>query len=154
MTTTVEHRPDAAARRSVRRPGPVARRAGYLIAACVNGVIWYLVNAHPTWHAVPFLTADFRTVLPLFNLSVVLAVAVNLAYLAYDARWFVAAGGVLTTMVGLAVLVRLTRVFPFDFPPHPDWTLVAHVVLVFAIVGAAVGLLVQIVTLAFATHSS
>jgi len=125
------------------RPGPVARRAGYLIAVVVNGVVWYVVNVHPTWHAVRFLTADTRAVLPLFNFSLVATIVANLVYVAYDPRWMTAAGGVVTTTIGLAVLVRLLRVFPFDFPAQPPWALIARILLVFAIVGAAIGLLVE-----------
>lgn len=139
----VDQRPDAPADPAGRRPGALARRAGYLIAAVVNAVVWYLANVHPTWHAVPFLTADTASVLPLFNLSLAATVVANLVYLAYDPRWLTAAGGVVTATIGLAVLARLLRVFPFDFSAPGPWALVVRIVLVLAIVGAVIGLLVE-----------
>ena len=73
--------------------------------------------------------------------------AVNLLYVAYDARWFVALGGLVTTGVGLVVLTRIWRVFPFAFGPGFDWPLVMRVLLVLAIAGSAIALIVQPVQL-------
>jgi hypothetical protein len=139
-------RPDAADR-VPRRPSPAARRVGFVIAAVMNGVIWYLVNVHPTWHAVSILTADTRLVLPWFNLSWFATMAVNVVYVAYDPPWLVAAGNVLTTTLGLVALISLMAVFPFDFPTQA-WTTAAHVLLVIAIIGTAIGVLVYMIKLA------
>jgi hypothetical protein len=143
---TAAHRPGAAADRVPRRPPPPARRAGYLVAAAINGVIWYLANIHPTWHAVSVLTANARLVLPWFNLSWLATMAANLVYVAYDPRWLVAAGNVLTTTLGLAALISLLSVFPFDFPA-PARTTAAHVLLVLATIGTAIGVLVFLIRL-------
>ena len=56
--------------------------------------------------------------------------------------------GVATTAVGLAVLLRLLTVFPFEFTDQTaNWDLVARFALIFALAGAAIGLLVQAVIL-------
>jgi hypothetical protein len=138
-------RPDAPEPMS-QRPSSAARRTGYVIAAVMNGAMWYLVNVHPTWHAVPILTADTRLVLPWFNLSWFVTLAVNVLYVAHDPRWLVAAGNVLTTALGLVALISLMAVFPFDFPTQA-WTTAAHVLLVIAIIGTAVGLFVFLIKL-------
>ena len=137
--TTVPKRP------TDRRPAPPARRAGYAVAVAVNLVILYLINVRPGWEAVPFLTADTATLLAVVNLSVVVGVAVNLLYLVYDARWFVALGGLATTGVGLLALARIWQVFPVTFAADSNWPLVLRVALLFAIAASIVALIVQVV---------
>jgi len=130
-----------------RRPGPVARRFGYLVAVLVNGAILYAANVWPGWEAVPFLTSETRLVLGLVNASIVVSVAANLVYLLADPRWLKALGDVATTAVGIAALVRIRTVFPFAFTTGAvDWTLVANVVLVVGIVGGAIGIVAALVT--------
>jgi hypothetical protein len=133
---------------SIHRPSRAARRAGYAIAAMINAVLIYLVNDRPGWQAVPVLTDSTREVLGIFTVSLVAGIVVNLVYLAYDPPRIKALGDLITTGIGLAVMVRVWRVFPFDFGASSfDWTLVARIALVVAMAGAAVGVLVQLVTL-------
>jgi hypothetical protein len=54
---------------------------------------------------VPFLTSDTADVLGLLNFSLLLGIAVNLLYVVRDPRWLTALGDLVTTGVGLAVLV-------------------------------------------------
>ena len=75
----------------------------------------------PGWDAVPFLTADFVTVLWLIDVSLVATIAVNLIYVVRDPRWLTAAGAVVTTAFGLAAAVRILQVFPFDFGASDFW---------------------------------
>jgi hypothetical protein len=131
-----------------RRPSRASRGVGYAVAVAVNLLMLYLINIWPGWHAVPFLTDDFVQVLYLVNLSLVVSAAVNVLYLGYDARWFVALGGLATTGVGLVVLTRIWQVFPFDFSSGSNWALVVRVLLVLAMVGSGVALVVQSVQLA------
>jgi hypothetical protein len=126
---------------------PVARRTGYVIALLVNTLLIYLINVWPGWDVLPFLTAGTTQVLPLINLSLMAGVAVNLVYLAYDARWLVAAGGLVTTGIGLSAIVRLWQVFPFDFATGSAWVPVVRALLVVAMVGSVTGIVVQVVTL-------
>jgi hypothetical protein len=125
----------------------VARRAGYVVAVAVNAVLLYLINGRPGWDVLPFLTADMTKALPLINLSLVAGIAVNLVYLIRDPRWLVAAGAVVTTGVGLAAVVRLWQVFPFDFAAGSAWETIARILLLLGIAGSVIGLIVQIVAL-------
>lgn len=125
---------------------PAARRAGYLIGVLVNTLLIYLVNVWPGWDVLPFLTAGMTQMLPLVNLSLVAGVAVNLIYLANDERWLVAAGGLVTTGIGLATAVRMWQVFPFDFAPGSGGETTARVLLLLAMAGSVIGVVVQIVT--------
>jgi hypothetical protein len=139
--TAVERRPTRS------RTSPASRRVGYAIAVAVNTLILYLINIWPGWDAFSFLTDDFVRVLYLVNVSLVVSAAVNVLYLVYDARWFVALGGLVTTGVGLVVLTRIWQVFPFAFSSDFNWALVVRVLLVLAMVGSGIALIVQSVQL-------
>jgi hypothetical protein len=130
-----------------RRPGPGARRVGYGIAAALAGGFWYLVNVDPGWRALPFLTEDTTQVLNLVNLSLWATFVANMVYLVYDPPWFKALGDVLTTGIGLAVLVRLWQVFPFAFTSSFDWSVPVRVFLALGIAGGVIGIAVSVVTL-------
>ncbi|WP_206797022.1 hypothetical protein [Amycolatopsis sp. MtRt-6] len=138
MTTSVKTRP------------PVrSRRAGYLLGAVLNGVLLVLVNGRPGWEAVPFLTPAFSSVVGLVDLVLVAGLVTAFVQVWYDPGWLVALNGVVTACAGLAALVRLWQVFPFDFAGASfDWALVARVVLVVGLAGTSIGLLVQLLTLA------
>lgn len=110
-----------------RRPVAAARRVGYAIAAALAGGFWYLINVDPGWPVLPFLTEDFSRVLNLVNLSLWVGFVANMVYLIYDPPRFKALGDVLTTAIGLAVLVRLWQVFPFAFTGSFDWALLLRV---------------------------
>ncbi|MCR6492501.1 hypothetical protein [Cellulomonas sp. P24] len=132
---------------TVRRPGPVARRFGYVVAIAVNAAILYAANVWPGWDAVPFLTSATDQVLGLVNASIVVSIVANVVYLMSDPRWLKALGDVATTAVGLAALVQIRAVFPFAFTHgRVDWDLVTNVVLVVAIVGSAIGIVAALVT--------
>ena len=130
------------------RPSVASRRFGYILAAAITVGMWFVINEWPGWQDLSFLTDKTRAVLGLVNFSLAVSVLVNLIYLVYDPVWFKSVGDVITTSVGLAVLVRLWQVFPFDFSDYAvDWTVLARVVLVVGIVGSCLGVIVQVVTL-------
>lgn len=130
-----------------RRPSLAARRAGYLVGAVATAVGLYLVNVWPGWDAVPFLTGDTAELVGWINLALVIGTVANLVYAAYDPPWLTALGGLVTTGVGIAVLVRTWQVFPFDFTGSFDWALVIRVLLAVALVGSLIAVIVQLVTL-------
>lgn len=131
-----------------RRPPAVARRFGYLVAVVVTAAMYYLVNAWPGWEELPFLTGDTRDVLGLVNVSLLIGIVANLVYVAYDPPWFRALGDLATTGVGLAVLVRVWQVYPFDFSGYTaNWDAIVRTVLVVAIVASVIGIITQLVLL-------
>jgi hypothetical protein len=132
----------------VRRPSLAGRRFGYLLAAAINAVILYLVNGRPGWQALDFLTGDTNRVLGLLTFSLVVGIVVNLVYVGYDPPWLLAAGNLVTTAIGIAVLARIWQVFPFDFGDASfDWALLIRVLLVVGVGGAAIGVVVYTVSL-------
>lgn len=124
------------------------RKFGYAIAVVINAAILYAINVWPGWQALPFLTDDTRLVLDIVDISLVAGMIVNAVFLVSDRTWVKALGDLVTVAIGLAVLVRIWQVFPFDFPDASfDWALLVRVLLVIAMVGSAIGIVVQFVTL-------
>lgn len=133
---------------SARRSSAGSRRVGYVIAAVLNAALLYLLNVAPGWQTLSFLTNDTTHVLALVNFSLLAGVVVNVMYLACDPPWLKSLGDLVTTGIGLAVLIRLWQVFPFDFSGTSfNWALLVRVALVVATIGAVIGMVTQIVSL-------
>jgi hypothetical protein len=140
--------------KATKRPSTAARRTGYVFALLVNGAFLYAVNVWPGWDVLPFLTDDFTQILGLVNASIVVSLVANLVYLARDTKAVKALGDIVTTGVAIAVGVRTWQVFPFDFGEATfDWELVVRILLVVGIVGMAIAIIVNIVSLVTDTPS-
>lgn len=139
---------------SARRPSAGARRTGYGLAIVFGAALLVVLNAAPGWQAIPFLTSDTAQVLWLVNFSLAAGMAVNLVYLAYDARWLRSLGDLASTAIGLVTAIRIWQVFPFDL--SSGWPAVVRALLAVAIAGSCVALVVQAITLArrLAGHTS
>jgi predicted membrane protein len=117
------------------------------VAVLVNAAILYGVNVWPGWRVVPILTGDFPLVLGLVNASIVVGLVANVVYVLADPRWLKALGDLLSTSVGLAALLRIWQVFPFDFSGSSfDWALVTRVLLGVAIGGSVIAIVVALVS--------
>ena len=130
-----------------KRPAVGDRRVGYVVAVLVNAGVLYAVNVWPGWQALPFLTEDMRLVLGLVNASMLVSIVANMVYFVADPRWLKALGDIVTTAVGIAALVRMWQIFPFDFSGSSfDWALVVRVAMGVAIGGSAIALVVAFVS--------
>lgn len=130
----------------------LTRRSGYVIAIAINVVMLYVVNNLLAWDILPFLTDDFGRVLWLIDISLLATIMANLIYLAYDQSWFRSLGQIGLNLISLMVAIRMYQVFPFDFSGSSfDWTQIARVVIIFTILGTAVGVIVEVLKLARAT---
>lgn len=130
-----------------KRPAVGDRRVGYVVAVLVNAAVLYAVNVWPGWQALPFLTEDMRLVLGLVNASMLVSIVANMVYFVADPRSLKALGDIVTTAVGIAALVRMWQVFPFDFSGSSfDWALVVRVAMGVAIGGSAIALVVAFVS--------
>lgn len=144
MTTTIPRRQWAA----------TGRRMGYLVAVALNAVLLYLINVAPGWRAVPFLTGSTTQVLGLVNVSLAVSLVFNTWYAVADPRRGKRFGDLVTTVVGLAALIRIWQVFPFDFTGDAaGWAVPARVLLVIVIVGTAIAALVTFVSVIVALLS-
>lgn len=140
--------------RRTKQLSPGARRFGYVVAALVNAVMLYLVNVWPEWDAVPFLTDETTQVLGLVNVSIVVGLVANLVYVVNDTKWVRGLGEITTTAVGLAAMIRIWQVYPFDFEGYSfDWDIVVRVLLVLGMVGSAIGMISRLVSLRADTPS-
>jgi hypothetical protein len=84
-------------------------------------------------------------VLPLVNASIIAGIAANAVFILLDPVWLRALGDIVTTSVGLAAMVRLWQVFPFDFTQtFVNLEVVARVVLVVGIAGSVIGIVVAV----------
>ncbi|HEU4512084.1 MAG TPA: hypothetical protein VFR87_03165 [Nocardioidaceae bacterium] len=143
-----------AAPRATKRPSVAARRTGYLIAVGINVLLLWLANVQPGWEALPFLTSDMEQVMPLVNASLIAGAVANVVYLAADPKWLKALGDIVTTVVGIVAMVKMWQVFPFDFGDASfDWALLFRWVLGVGIVGSAISILVNLVSLVSGTRS-
>jgi hypothetical protein len=136
------------------RPPLAARRFGYALDAVINLAVVYAVDVWPGWWEVPVLTDDTTRVLGLFTASLVVGAFCNVVYLVVDTPIVRSLGETVTATLGIAVLIRLWRVFPFDFSMYEfPWQAVARALLMLAVVGAMVGLLINVVQLIRAASS-
>ncbi len=126
------------------RPGPAARRFGYVVGAAVNAVMLYLINRSPGWEAVPFLTDATTQVLALVNASMATGLVANLAYLKWDPAWLKALGDLVTTSVGVLSMVRVWQVWPLDFSDGSAWNVIARVLVGVGIVGGLIGAIASV----------
>jgi hypothetical protein len=141
--TTTELRPSPP--RAKPRPPRGARVVGYLIAAAINVALLWFVIVTPGWRWLPFLTEDFSRVVGLVSLSFVIAVLINLVYVAVDPVWMKRLGDAITTAVGFVVMLLLLQVFPFDFGSQWAWVHTAlRVFLILGCVGAAIGVIANL----------
>jgi hypothetical protein len=130
-----------------KRPAVGTRRVGYVVAVLVNATVLYAVNVWPGWQGLPFLTEDMSLVLGLVNASIVVSIVANAVYVVADPRWLKALGDILTTAVGIAALLRMWQVFPFDFSGTSfDWALAVRVAMGVAIGGSAIAVVVAFVS--------
>jgi hypothetical protein len=125
---------------------------GYCIAIAFSAAFLFVLNGRPGWQQMPFLTSDTSQVLWLVNLSLAAGIAANAVYLAYDPAWLKSLGDLATTGIGLATVIRVWQVFPFDV--SSGWSTAVRVLLVVAIAGSCIALVAQIVSLArwFTSH--
>jgi hypothetical protein len=90
------------------------RRAGYVAAIVVNGLLMYAAHHLLAW-GVPFVTPAFADILWAIDLSLLASIVVNGAFLGYDARWFRNLGQIGMTAVSIYVGTIIYAIFPFDF---------------------------------------
>ncbi|MEW1810148.1 hypothetical protein AB0284_05530 [Pseudarthrobacter phenanthrenivorans] len=123
-------------------------RGGSIGSAVVNALLLYGINIWPGWRIVPFLTADMDRVLDLINATLVAGIVVNVVCAVIRSRALLALGNLVSIGIGLAALLRLWEVFPFDFGGNwPGWPVLVRVFLVLGIAGSIIGAIVELVNL-------
>jgi hypothetical protein len=129
-----------------------SKKPDYIVAIVVDSIVLVIVNQILNWDILPFLTQDFKEMLPIQNISLAAIIIFNAAYLFYDPKWFTSLLGMVTNALGVAVVMRYMSVFPFDFSAYSgfNWTVLARVMLIIGIVGCIIGIIAEAVTFASA----
>ena len=131
-----------------RRLTSAGRRFGYAVAIVINVLLLYAINVWPGWQAVPFLAGEAREVVDLVDVSLIVGMVTNEVCVLVDRPAVKVLGDLATLAIGLAVLVVFWQVFPFDFNDSAfDWTLLIRIVSGLAMLGTAIGLVMQVVVL-------
>ena len=87
-------------------------------------------------------------VLGIINASLTAGIVVNLVFVVIRNRGMMALANLVVLGIGLAAVLRLWEVFPFDFGDSwSGWPVVARVLLGMGIAGSIIGALVEIVAL-------
>jgi len=136
-------------KRAKQRPSPAERRLGYVVAVIVQAAMLYVANRLLEWEWPSFLTAEFEVVLPWLVASLIVGIVVNALYLAFDPPWFRSVGQLTENVFSIVVTIRFLQVFPFDFAPWTtDWSWLIRTILWVALVGVAIGSIVELARLA------
>lgn len=131
-----------------RQRSRASRRGGYLVSIAINGVFLYLLNAHPGWQSMSFLTPATAQVIGLVNLTLWAGIAANAVYFIADPPGLRAAGDLATLTIALVTTARIWALFPFAF--HGAIAFVAvivRVVLIMGLVGASLGIIYSVAVL-------
>jgi hypothetical protein len=126
----------------------VTSRGGNVGSALVNAAMLWGINIWPGWQVLPFLTSDMTRVLGIINASLTAGIVANLVFAVIRNRGIMALGNLVVLGIGLAAVLRLWEVFPFDFGDSwSGWPVVVRVLLGLGIAGSIIGALVEIVAL-------
>ena len=126
----------------------VTSRGGNVGSALVNAAMLWGINIWPGWQVLPFLTSDMIRVLGIINASLTAGIVANLVFVVIRNRGIMALGNLVVLGIGLAAVLRLWEVFPFDFGDSwSGWPVVVRVLLGLGIAGSIIGALVEIVAL-------
>jgi hypothetical protein len=141
MTSTV-------APKTRKQPSVAARRTGYVFGIVINAALLFGINVWPGWDILPFLSQDFSTLLGLINASLVVSLAVQAVYLVNDTRRVKALGDIISMVLPIIIGIRMWQVFPFDFGTQTfDWELVFRIAIGVGVVGMAIAIVVNLVSL-------
>lgn len=139
-TTQVEISP------ALKRAG---RRFGYGVAVAINIAMLIVVQYILEWGWLPFLTDEFAGLVPWISLGLGATIVANLVYQFNDTPAINSTGQILVNLVSIFVTYQVFLVFPFDFSAFTfNWEVVARVLLILAMVGAGIGVLVEVIRLA------
>ncbi len=141
---TVEHRSNTHPR--VERPhtlGWVLRSLGHVLAIAVNLIMLFVVRNIGEWDLLPFLTDDYQRVIGALSFGIIVTIVGRVVQILLPGRRVKILVDGIVTAVGFFVLIRVLRVFPFDFDPDGiRWDVIIRLFLILGLVGSAIAVLV------------
>ena len=112
-----------------------------------------MIDGVRQWTSYPLLTADFDKWLPIITASLIAAIVGNIILIIYDGHFFRQVIHISMDLFGLAAVISLLVLFPFDFSVMPGNDLtnllnpIITIVLVLVAVGIGIGIIVRFVKL-------
>jgi uncharacterized membrane protein len=109
------------------------------------------INGVTVWARYPLFTQDINRWLPILTLTLVLSIVVHIILIIFDKPVLRELAGMALDVFGLATILNLLSIFPFDFSVIPDPTaadmtgLAVSIVLISIAVGIGVSLLVRLI---------
>ena len=104
-------------------------------------IAWYTIEPDGSVTRLSMLTDDYFIWLPIPITASILVIVANTVMIIYDRYWFRQTAWIIFCIIGIAVVVSLVSIFPFDFSVIPNATavdVVPIVVTVFLILMAVV----------------
>lgn len=148
MTSTFAPSTTPDTRRTATTQPTTARRVGHILSILTNAVMLWAAYQLLDWGWPNFLTSDFAQVLGILTLSFLVGMVASATFLFRDRGRFRALADLVTGSIGIAVLLRLWSVFPFDFSVYEqDWSWLVTLLIILGIVGTSIGLVVSVVRL-------
>jgi len=96
------------------------------------------------WNIYPLLTQDFRLVLPILNVTLILSIVGHTVAIIFDKYLIRETTFIVLNLLGLATAVTFLRIFPFDFTVIPHTAIAAVsptvAIVVLAVIAAALGI--------------
>jgi hypothetical protein len=108
-------------------------------------------NVDGTWARYPMLTEDFNRWLPIAVTALLASIIGNIILIIYDGYFFRQVIQIIMDMFGLAAVISLLVIFPFDFSVMPGNDLtgilnpIVTVVLIIICIGIGIGILVRFI---------
>lgn len=139
-------------------PPPQGRNSATALAAGRRGraaagllgtfIVFWLANVWPGWTALPFLDESTSQVLAIFNASLGVSMVANVVNAIVDRPVATELGEIATSTMGIAVIVRLWAVFPFDFANLGfNGEPLARTLLVLSVIGFVISIAAQVAAL-------
>jgi hypothetical protein len=113
--------------------GDIASHIAMILVTVANLIIITSFNEYIAWYArepngsltrLPVLTNDYFVWLPIPVFASILAIVAYSVMIIYDRYWFRTIAQIILHIVGIAVVVSLLSIFPFDFSVIPNATAV------------------------------
>jgi hypothetical protein len=124
-----------------------SKKPDYIAAIIVNAALLIIANQVLNWGILPFLTQDFKQMLPIIYIGGGVTIASNAAFLFYDRQWFTSACKIVINAVGIAILTRYLSVFPFDFAAYHgfNWAVFTRVAFYIGLAGLIVAIILEFI---------
>ena len=116
-------------------------------------IAWYHVQPDGGVIGFPMLTNEYFAWLPILITALLLSIAAYIVLIIYDKYWLSETIQIILNVIGVAVVVNLLYIFPFNFSVIPNNTavhvvpIVVTIVLILIAVGLGVAALVRLIKL-------